>query len=127
MSQENVHEAGGQTAALIRYRVWGGIGVDQRLTVFDDGAVELDERHRSRDSIWVHVDAPELGRLRSALDELPPERWSPVSRLALARLRRWITGSVKELVGLDEDEQLFQLTQGGRAILGDLRTGSSQI
>ena len=42
-------EPEGRAAVLVRYRVLGGpVGVDQRLTVFEDDAVELNERHRSR-------------------------------------------------------------------------------
>ena len=80
---------GGDRPVLVRYRVLGGpVSVDQRLTVFEDGSVELDERHRSRDPTWLRLDAAELNRLRSALSDVPESRWSILPRLALARAKR---------------------------------------
>jgi hypothetical protein len=77
----------------VRYRVFGGpVSVDQRLTVFEDGAAQLDERHRDRDAIWLSVDAAELESLRAALHELPPQRWVTPVRLALARIMRLVRG-----------------------------------
>ena len=79
---------GGDRPVLVRYRVLGGpVSVDQRLAIFEDGAVELDERHRSRDPTWLRLDAAELDRLRSALDEVPESRWSTLPRLALVRAK----------------------------------------
>jgi hypothetical protein len=61
------------------------VSVDQRVTVFEDGAVELDERHRSRDPTWFCLDAAELDQLRSALEEVAV-RWSPLPKLVLKRV-----------------------------------------
>ena len=113
-SPEN--EGGGRPGVLVRYRVFGGpAAVDQRLTVFEDGAVQLDERHRSRDPTWLRLDAPELDRLRAALEELPARRWSILARLGLMR--------VKNLFALFPNVRMpsgahFQLKRGRRAIVG---------
>ena len=91
------------------------MAVDQRLTVFEDGAVQLDERHRSRDPTWLRLRAPELDRLRAALEELPERRWSMLARPRLIR--------AKNLFNLFRTVPMpsvahFQLKRGGRAIVG---------
>jgi hypothetical protein len=109
-------EDGGRPGVLVRYRVFGGpAAVDQRLTVFEDGAVELDERHRSRDPTWLRLDASELDRLRAALEELPARHWSVLSRLGLMRVKDLFTlfPGVRVPSGAH-----FQLKRGGRAIVG---------
>jgi len=109
-------EGGGRPGVLVRYRVFGGpVAVDQRLTVFEDGAVQLDERHRSRDPTWLRLRAPELDRLRAALEELPERRWSMLARPRLIR--------AKNLFNLFRTVPMpsvahFQLKRGGRAIVG---------
>jgi hypothetical protein len=119
MSQENVDQ-GEHPGVLVWYRVFGGpVAVDQRLTVFEDGAVELDERHRTRDPIWLRIDPTELDGLRSALEELPSRRWSHPARVALARLRaRWL----RQLFWHLRDTQVtcFLLRRGRHAIFGVL-------
>jgi hypothetical protein len=106
-----------QAGVLVRYRVFGGpVSVDQRLTVFEDGAVQLDERHRSRDPIWLQIDAAELEELRVALEELPAERWSNPARLALTRIRSLFILSRIPVLPSGAD---FQLRRGRRAILGE--------
>jgi hypothetical protein len=60
-SRTNVEDAAPEVGILVRYRVVRGpVDVDQRLTVFEDGAVVLDERHRTRDAIRLQLDAAEL-------------------------------------------------------------------
>jgi hypothetical protein len=62
-------------AQLLSYRVHGGpVRVDQRLTVFEDGSGELDERHRSRDSVRIEIGSAELARIRELLETVPPRR-----------------------------------------------------
>ena len=50
--------------------------VDQRLTVFDDGTAELDERHRSRDPIRLELGSGELERIRELLGTISDRRGS---------------------------------------------------
>jgi hypothetical protein len=107
-----------RAGVLVRYRVFGGpAGIDQRLTVFEDGAVELDERHRSRHPIWVRMDATELEGLRAALEELPPTRWSHPAKAALATAWRHL---LPDLLGgaTRANRAGMELRRGGRVILG---------
>jgi hypothetical protein len=107
---------GGRPGVLVRYRVFGGpVAVDQRLTVFEDGAVQLDERHRSRDPTWLRLHGPELDRLRAALDELPARRWSVLARPGLIRAKNLFT--LFRTVPTPSVAH-FQLKRGGRAIVG---------
>jgi hypothetical protein len=121
MSEENV-EAARQAGVLVSYRVFGGTtGVDHRLTVFENGAVELDERHRSRDSIWIQMSPSELEGLRSALSELPPDLWSRPTRLGLARIGDGFRGLLGFLNPFDMDidsEMDFRIRWGKRVIFG---------
>jgi hypothetical protein len=89
-SRTNVEDAAPEVGILVRYRVVGGpVDVDQRLTVFEDGAVVLDERHRTRDAIRLQLDAAELEEVRSALAQIPDEVWGlALPRLAWGRVRR---------------------------------------
>lgn len=122
MSGENVESrtaeepsrAGG---VLVRYRVVGGpVDVDQRLTVFDDGAVELDERHRTRDTIRLHLDAAELEGVRAALEQIPREVWgSGLPHLTLARMKRALRGTWTIFPDSGSD---YELRRGRRAIHG---------
>lgn len=94
------------------------MSVDQRLTVFEDGAVELDERHRSRDPTWLRLDAAEFDRLRSALEEMPERRWSILPKLALIR----VTSAVTLSLSLNQFETRgthFELKRGRRVIAGE--------
>jgi hypothetical protein len=60
---------------LLRYHVHGGpVRVDQRLTVYEDGSIELDERHRSREAVRLEVGAGELERMRELLGSLSSRR-----------------------------------------------------
>jgi hypothetical protein len=60
---------------LLSYRVHGGpVRVDQRLTVSEDGQVELDERHRSRDPVRLEIGAGELERIRELLASVSDRR-----------------------------------------------------
>jgi hypothetical protein len=109
----------GPRPVLIRYRLIGGpVSVDQRITVFEDGAVELDERHRSRDPTWLRLDPAEMDRLRATLEKIPAERWSILPRLMLARLKSWIS----LFLGANEwttSGTHFELKRGHRAIAGE--------
>src|SRR5919198_4680358 len=117
MSQENVERTGGQAAVLVHYRVFGGpVGVDQRLTVFEDGGVKLDERHRKRAPIWLRVDPAELDGLRSALEGLPSKRWSRPARLALTKLSLFAPRFVH--LKTSPSDTRFLVRRGRRAIIG---------
>jgi hypothetical protein len=60
---------------LLSYRVHGGpVRVDQRLTVSEDGQVELDERHRSRDPVRLEIGSTELERIRELLATVSDRR-----------------------------------------------------
>jgi hypothetical protein len=73
-------------APLVAYRRVGGMaGLNQRLTVFEDGTVALDDR-RAGSSATAVVAAGELESLRAALDAIPARSWRPRWRLALRRL-----------------------------------------
>jgi hypothetical protein len=111
MSEENVE--------LVRFRVVGGpVDVDQRLTVFEDGAVELDERHRSRDVIRLQLDSAELDGVRSALEQIPDGVWGlALPRLALGRVKRALTGAWTIFVPETSDRD-YELRRGRRAIVG---------
>jgi hypothetical protein len=62
---------------VVRYRVFGGpVRVDQRLTVFGDGTVELDERHRSRDPVRTGIASREVERIRELLAAVADRRMS---------------------------------------------------
>ena len=100
---------------LLHYRVRGGpANVDQRLTVSEDGTVELDERHRSRDAITLHLDPIELDVLRAAIDRVPTERWSTPARLALARFGH----RFKFSLGRVEPGADARIRRGGKALGG---------
>ncbi len=111
-------DGGGGRPVLLRYRVVGGpVSVDQRLTVFEDGAVELDERHRSRDPTRLRLDAAELNRLRCALEEVPEPRWSILPRLALVRAKSTLVA----VFSLDQfrDFTHVELKRGHRTIAAE--------
>jgi hypothetical protein len=60
---------------LLSYRVHGGpVRVDQRLTVSEDGQVELDERHRSRDPVRLEIGSGEVERIRELLTTVSDRR-----------------------------------------------------
>jgi hypothetical protein len=109
----------GAQPVLVRYRLIGGpAAVDQRMTVFEDGAVQLDERHRSRDPTWLRLDPAEVERLRAALEGIPERRWSILPRLLMARAR----SGVGLLLGASEWKTSgahFELRRGHRAIAGE--------
>jgi hypothetical protein len=111
--------AGGGRPVLVRYRLIGGpVSVDQRITVFDDGAVELDERHRSRAPTWLRLEAAEMDRLRAALEEIPAQRWSVLPRLLLARVK----SGIAVFLGANEWETSgthFELKRNGRRLAGE--------
>jgi hypothetical protein len=73
-------------APLVSYRRVGGMaGLNQRLTVFEDGTIALDDRRSGSSAAAVASDG-ELERLRAALEAIPARSWRPGWRLALRRL-----------------------------------------
>lgn len=110
----------GNTTPLVRYRLVGGpAGVDQRLTVFADGLVELDERHRSRDCTRLTIGAREVEQLRAALGQIPEALWSPGPTLALSRAKVAVRGFFRLWPGPDLGRSYFQLRVGRRSISGE--------
>jgi hypothetical protein len=70
---------------LVRYRRAGGMaGLDQRLTVFEDGRVVLDDR-KGRSRVEVEATAEETERLRALLAEVPDSEWHGWGGAALRR------------------------------------------
>jgi hypothetical protein len=126
MSQENVElptrvTEGASRAAgvLVRYRHHeGGLGtVDQRLTVFEDGAVKLDERHRTRDPVLLRLDAAELDRVRAALNQIPGQLWARGPELALVKIKSRFTSLWKE--EFEDYGSFFELKRDRHAIAGE--------
>jgi hypothetical protein len=72
---------------LVSYRRKGD-DVDQRLAVHEDGGVLLDERHRSRDSIWLQLSPSELRKLQISLEGVQPSEWWSPTYLWLGRVGR---------------------------------------
>jgi hypothetical protein len=104
-----------QTETLVTYRVGGGpANVDQRMTVHEDGTVELDERHRSRDPIVLQLDAAELRKLLAGLEAVPAEAWSSPARLALGRFGHHL----KTSIGRIPADAGMRVTRGSRALGG---------
>jgi hypothetical protein len=46
------------------------------MTIGEDGAVEVDEHHRSREPVRITLDSTELERIRILLESLPQGRLS---------------------------------------------------
>jgi hypothetical protein len=113
---------------LVRYRLHGGgAHVDQRITVFDDGLVELDERHRRRGRTRLTIGEGELEQLRAALGRIPDARWSLGPTLALSRARF----ALGELFTLWHQQRqartFFQLRSGRRSIAAETESASLDI
>lgn len=67
---------------LLRYRLSGGpVRIDHVLTIREDGTAELNERHRSRDPLWLEIPSRELERIRTLLEGVEPPRASLGQRL----------------------------------------------
>jgi hypothetical protein len=106
------------TEILVSYRVGGGAAnVDQRLTVYEDASAELDERHRSRDSITLQLDAAELRKLKAGLEAVPADAWSSRMGLALGRQGHLLKRSIGR-VPADADVRVMREGKGlgGRAL-----------
>ena len=104
-----------QTEILLTYRVRGGPAhVDQRMTVYEDGRIELDERHRSREPVALQLDAAELRKLQAGLDAVPAEEWSSPAGLALGRFGNLL----KTSIGRVPPNADIRVTRGGRALGG---------
>jgi hypothetical protein len=102
---------------LVRYRVSGGpAAVDQRLTLFEDGAAELDERHRSRDAVQIRLDRGELDAIREALEGVPAARWAGRGRRVLARAGRSVK-DVPRRMSHAPPGALVEVSRGARAIV----------
>ena len=64
---------------LIRYRRAGGMaGLDQRLTIGEDGRIVLDDR-KSRGRSEVQASDSELETVRSLIDQVPENRWHGIA------------------------------------------------
>ena len=93
----------GTAPELLRYRVHGGhVRVDQRLTLFEDGTGELDERHRTRDPIRLEVSSREVERIRGLLGTVSSRRGSAGD---------WLRRRISPVKG-----PRFRLTWGGHKI-----------
>jgi hypothetical protein len=104
---------------LVEYRLLGGpVGIDQRLTVFADGMVELDERHRRRDRTRFRIEPEELERLRSTLAEVPAAALSGGPTLAQARAKAGLRALLRMRGGAHVGRTYFRLGVGGRSIAG---------
>ena len=101
--------------ALVRYRVVTPGSAKVRMTVFEDGAVELrvgtDSRSRRYQS---QIDQAEVDALRSALAAVPAARWSHPLRQA----RPSVAEFFRELNDGYIPPTQFQLTRKGRVIFG---------
>ena len=101
---------------LVRYRMVGGpTSVDQRLTVHSSGFVVLEERHRSRGPTELRVSSNELDQIRSALDQIPAERWSSGSGLSSLRAKSQLKSLLRPWV---DDLPYFEVKAAGRTIAG---------
>ena len=82
--------------------------------------MELDERHRTRESTWLTIDSEDVAELRAALEKVPGEWWSRGPTLALQRMRDWM----KDLFSFYDDfagDFYFQMKRGRRAISGKVQ------
>ena len=105
------------TDILVRYRVSGGpAAVDQRLTLFEDGAAELDERHRSRDAVRIQLDRAELEAIREALEGVSAARWAGPGRRVLARAGRSVREMPRRMSNAPPGARV-EVSRGGRAIV----------
>ena len=86
--------------------------MDQRLTVSEDGALELDERHRSRPPISLLIDSEEVEELRAQLDAVPDHLWTGRRRASLARAGRLFA------LSSHGPATHVEIRRGGRVILG---------
>ena len=92
---------------LVRYRRAGGMaGLDQRLTVYDDGRAVLDDR-KARAQAEIQATQGEIARLSSLIDSVPADRWkgtiATVGRVLLPR---------------PHESMRFELRRGSRSIGG---------
>ena len=94
-------------AELVRYRRAGGMaGLDQRLTVFDDGRVVLDD-HKARSRSEVQATRTEITHLHSLVDAVPEDAWHG---LAVTLLRNSLPRP--------HEGMRFELRRGSRRITG---------
>jgi len=92
---------------LIRYRRAGGMaGLDQRLSVHDDGRAVLDDR-KARTSTEVPASASELADLRSQIERVSPGRWHGL-----------LGTVVQRVLPRGHQAMRFQLRRGRRRIDG---------
>lgn len=91
----------------MRYRRAGGMaGLDQRLTVHEDGRVVLEDR-KSRARAETQAGDAELGRLRAALDEVPAGEWHGLGGALL-----------RSMAPRSQEGMRFELRRGSRRITG---------
>ena len=92
---------------LVRYRRTGGMaGLDQRLTVQEDGRVVLEDR-KARSRSEAQASTAELERLRSALDQVPEGEWHGLGGSLL-----------RGMAPRAQEGMRFELRRGSRRITG---------
>jgi hypothetical protein len=95
----------GSGEALVEYRRRGGMaGLNQRLTVYADGTIKLDDR-RARTVTTAMASEAELSRVREALARVGEERWS-----------RWPQPSLRWFTHATHDPLRVEVRRGGRRI-----------
>lgn len=90
-------------------------GLDQRLTVFEDGRVQLDDR-KARGRSEILASAGEIEGVRAALDAIPAERWT--GRVALA---------LRALLPRHHESMRIELGRGSRWIVGHAGSADSDL
>jgi hypothetical protein len=92
---------------LVRYRRAGGMaGLDQRLTVYDDGRVVLED-HKARSRSEVQATDTEIANVHSLLEAVPQDAWHG---LAATLLRNSLPRPAEGM--------RFELRRGSRRITG---------
>jgi len=73
--KEKGWETGSVPGPLVTYRRHGGMaGLDQRLTIREDGQARLEDR-KSRNRSEVVANSAEIENLRSLIDSVPADEW----------------------------------------------------
>jgi len=109
----------------VQYRHIGGpVGVDQRLTIYEDGQAQLEEHHRSRAATELTISAENLAQIRDALDQIPEESWSGAPALALVKAKAAARQTLAAWFRSRPDPTRFELRKGGRAIAGEVGEAS---
>jgi hypothetical protein len=92
---------------LVTYRRAGGMaGLDQRLTVFEDGRVALEDR-KARSRCVVVATQGEIDSLRTALDAVPDGEW-----------HGWGGAVLRRSMPRGHEGMRFEVRRGSRRIAG---------